>query len=203
VVIDGVDPATSLGLGLTFNSGAACGRERFCVARVDDVLLSTAVNAPVFDGVRAGDAVHVDNRKWLAFCYLHRHQVDETLAESRALLVDGIPVYPQRPRFPMSSMYSITRAAPHTGEFVGKMIIVNHLLDDYVWPNGAIFYSELVRDRRGADTDDQFRLWFVENATHLPPAMLPPTERARLVDAAGCTQQAIHDSCPGCCPRSP
>ena len=193
IVIAGVDPERSLGLGMTFLDGDAAGRELFCVGHAGDVLTSTAVNGPVFDGVRVGDEVLVDNRKWLAFCSLHRHQVDRQLAESRAFRCAGEPVYPQRPLFPMARMHSITRTQPHTGVFAGKMIIVNHMLDDYAWPNGAIFYANLVRARLAGAVDDQFRLWFVDHATHIPVSMLAPTERARLLDVQGCTQQAVRD----------
>ena len=193
IVIEGVDADRSLGLGMTFLGGDAVGRELFCVGHTGDMLLSTAVNGPVFDGVRAGDAVRVDNRKWLAFCFLHRHQADRQLAESRAFRCAGEPVYPQRPLFPMARMHSITRQQPHTGVFPGKMIIVNHMLDDYAWPNGAIFYADLVRARLAGATDEQFRLWLVDHATHIPVSMLASTERARLLDVRGCTQQAVRD----------
>ena len=193
IVIEGVDADRSLGLGMTFLGGEAAGRELFCVGHTGDMLLSTAVNGPVFEGVRAGDEVRVDNRKWLAFCFLHRHQADRQLAESRAFRCAGEPVYPQRPLFPMARMHSITRQQPHTGVFPGKMIIVNHMLDDYAWPNGAIFYADLVRARLAGATDEQFRLWFVDHATHIPVSMLAPTERARLLDVQGCTQQAVRD----------
>ncbi len=193
IVIEGVDAERSLGLGMTFLDGEAAGRELFCVGHTGDMLLSTAVNGPVFEGVRPGDEVLVDNRKWLAFCFLHRHQADRQLAESRAFRCAGEPVYPQRALFPMSRMHSITRQPPHTGVFGGKMIIVNHMLDDYAWPNGAIFYADLVRARLAGATDEQFRLWFVDHATHIPVSMLAPAERARLLDVQGCTQQAVRD----------
>ena len=193
VVIEGVEPDRSLGLGMTFVSGEAAGRELFCVGHTGDMLLSTAVNGPVFEGVRAGDGLLIDNRKWLAFCFLHRHQVDRQLAESSAFRCAGEPVYPQRPLFPMARMHSITRTQPHSGVFAGKMIIVNHMLDDYAWPNGAIFYADLVRARLAGATHDQLRLWFVDHATHIPASMLAPAERSRLLDVQGCTQQAVRD----------
>ena len=193
IVIEGVDPERSLGLGMTFLSGEAAGRELFCVGHTGDALTSTAVSGPVFEGVQPGDEVLVDNRKWLAFCYLHRHQADAQLAESAEFRLAGRPVYPQRPLFPMSQMNSITRAQPHTGVFEGKMIIVNHMLDDYAWPNGALFYANVARARLAGTADDRFRLWFVDNATHIPASMLARRERARLLDVQGCTQQAVSD----------
>src|SRR5512135_671632 len=54
--------------------------------------------------------------------------------------------------------------------------------------------SSRSRVRTGAGaTDEQFRLWFVDHATHIPVSMLAPTERARLLDVQGCTQQAVCD----------
>ena len=43
-------------------------------------------------------------------------------------------------------------------------------------------------------TDEQFRLWFVDHATHIPVSLLAPVDALRwLLDVQGCTQQAVRD----------
>ena len=110
------------------------------------MLLSTAVNGPVFEGVR--NAVtrcsSTTASGWRSASSTGTRWIGSS-RESRAFRCAGEAVYPQRGLFPMSRMHSITRQPPHTGVFSGKMIIVNHMLDDYAWPNGAIFYADLVR----------------------------------------------------------
>ena len=101
-------------------------------------------------------------------------------------VVDGKPVYPQRPPFPMAELRSTTRAGDHSGRFAGKMIVVQNTSDDYAWPHAGHMYGLLVRDALGDSFDDQFRLWYNDHAAHLPA---PPTS-TRLVNYRGSVEQA-------------
>ena len=190
IVVDGVEqPIRMIGASFTFTSGAAAGRRLYCIGAVGDALMSSAISGPIYDGVSDGDELVIDNRDWLAFCYYHRHQVRDGNHASRQFVVDGKPVYPQRPPFPMAELRSTTRAGDHSGRFVGKMIVVQNTCDDYAWPHAGHMYGLLVRDALGDSFDDQFRLWYNDHAAHLPAA---PTS-TRLVNYRGSVEQALRD----------
>ena len=66
------------GAGVQLVSGEAKGRQLYTMATAGDVFMCDGhgdANIQRFDGVKVGDEVHVDNRKFLAFCYFHRHHV--------------------------------------------------------------------------------------------------------------------------------
>ena len=151
--------------------------------------MSSAISGPIYDGVAIGDEVVIDNRDWLAFCHYHRHQVRADNHATHQFVVDGKPVYPQRPPFPMAELRSTTRAGDHSGRFAGKMIVVQNTSDDYAWPHAGHMYGLLVRDALGDTFDDQFRLWYNDHAAHLPA---PPTS-TRLVNYRGSVEQAVRD----------
>ena len=109
--------------------------------------MSSAISGPIYDGVAIGDELVIDNRDWLAFCHYHRHQVRDDNHATHQFVVDGKPVYPQRPPFPMAELRSTTRAGDHSGRFAGKMIVVQNTSDDYAWPHAGHMYG-LPRPRR-------------------------------------------------------
>ena len=190
IVVDGVElPIRMIGASFTFTTGAAAGRRLYCIGAVGDALMSSAISGPIYDGVSVGDELVIDNRDWLAFCYYHRHQVRDDNHATRQFVVDGKPVYPQRPLFPMTELRSTTRAGDHSGRFVGKMIVVQNTCDDYAWPHAGHMYGLLVREALGDSFDDQFRLWYNDHAAHLPAA---PTS-TRLVNYRGSVEQALRD----------
>jgi hypothetical protein len=192
--VEGLDVDRAVGAGIRMLSGAGAGRELFCVASFGDVLVGSADVAYRFEGVEPGDEVLIDNRKYLAFCYYHRHQV-EPGPEYAHFRVDGIPVYPQRAR--LFSRSGLLSGDNTSGQFAGKMIVVQNAHDAATWPNAAVSYREVQRARLGDDLDSQFRVWFTDNAMHLPPSILPagqaPVPSTRLVDYQGCIEQALRD----------
>ena len=83
---------------VTVLSGAAAGRELNIIGVIGDVLVGSAVGEAgthLFTGVEPGDCVRISNRKYLAFCFHHRHQVEVEYPEWGHLAVDGEPLYPQ------------------------------------------------------------------------------------------------------------
>ena len=100
-----------------------------------------------FAGVQVGDEVLVDNREYLAYTYFHRYQVDARAPEYAQFLVDGRPVYPQRERnFARSGLLS---GGTPSGQFTGKMIVVQNAHDAACWPNAAISYRRAVERNLG------------------------------------------------------
>ena len=82
-----------------------------------------------------------------------------------------------------------------SGDFVGKVIVVQNADDAACWPNAARSFARLVKSKRHQHFDDDFRLWFLENAAHIPASLQPadrlPAPRNRLIDYEGCLEQAL------------
>ncbi len=178
------DNTRLLGACVTFTSGKAKGR-RVYINGLDGRIMAGAGDATpeLFEDVEAGDDVHIDNRRFVAWCHLHRYQVaPEALvedpsgarrlgAESRGLTawtVDGMAISPRPPQPPRDSV-----VAP-TGQFRGKMIYVYGAHDSLMWPVGAGIYDRLVHDHLGDRVDDSYRLWWVEHLAHGPAELVGP-----------------------------
>jgi hypothetical protein len=97
-----------------------------------------------FDGVKAGDEVHVDNRKFLAFCYFHRHHVMDD-PQFDGLKLNGVPIYPQHPVPEMSPLMGVA----YTGHYEGKLLWIHHTHDSSLWPSQGIVYEAAVQQVQG------------------------------------------------------
>jgi hypothetical protein len=104
--------------------------------------------------------------------YYHRHQVPP--AELGLYVWDqfrdasGRPIYPQRPVL-IGPIFAGISGGVATGQFDGKMIMLASTLDieAFAWP--AAWYEQQVKAYAGAEADDTFRLWFMDNADHTEP----------------------------------
>lgn len=195
VRLEGVDPSRLLGAGLRIVTGAARDRELYCIGSVGDVLLAGGDITERFEDVEPGDEIHIDNRDYLAFTYFHRHQVEVDAPEYGHFLVDGRPLYPQRDRdFAQSGLLA---GGDVTGAFAGKMIVVQNAHDAACWPNAAMSYRRSIEEHLGDALGQHYRLWFTENAAHIPgsfiPGGRPPVPSTRLVDYQGHLEQALRD----------
>jgi hypothetical protein len=203
IALADLDPDLLVGASMRFATGTASGRRLFCTGVVGGALLGGAGTGEGFEGVQAGDEVHVDNREYLAYTYFHRHQVDARAPEYAQFLVDGRPMYPQRDRnFAQSGLLS---GGTPRGVFTGKMIVVQNAHDAACWPNAAFSYRRSVERHLGNALDDNYRLWFNEHAAHLPASFnpaspppergpaTPPSPTTRLIDYGGSLEQALRD----------
>lgn len=205
------DPQQLCFARVTVVSGKAKGRSLY-VSAVDanGTLYGFGEMAPdLFDGVAAGDEVRVDNRDFIAYAYCYRYAIDMksySIVDERGRAVfapehgglrgetaDHLPIYPQRTR-------PVAPRRDHTGRFSGKVIHVNAALDSMCWPGPSAFYARLVRNHQVANTDNVYRLWWVDNAPHgdpewLCPAVTPEKDpkmwTARLVEYTGVTCEAL------------
>jgi hypothetical protein len=147
----------------------------------------------VFASLRPGDAVVVDNTGFLAAQTYHRHQVpspDFTVWD-QFRNPDGSPLYPQRPLILGPLFAAAAAGTVQTGAFEGKMIVVACLLDREALPWQADWYRRRVHAHLGASTDDNFRLWFIDNALHGDDeAQESPTHT---VSYLGALHQALRD----------
>jgi hypothetical protein len=197
--VQGLPDAVLGGAMLTVTSGVAAGRNLWVVNVVDDIVI-TGVGEAHFEGLAgivAGDEVLIDNSVYLAFQTYHRHQVHPDYRVWDQFCVNGQPVYPQRPnligaRFALPGSGSI-----ESGRFAGRMILVESLMDEAAYPWQAAQYHRMVEEALGDRTDDQFRLWFVDHAMHLPPSVEPgdarPVRTTQIVSYRGVLEQALRD----------
>ena len=196
IEIAGLPDGYRLGAGVQLVSGAAKGRQLYALATAGDVFMCDGhgdANLLRFDGVRAGDDVHVDNRKFLAFCYFHRHHVMDD-PQFDGLKLNGVPIYPQHPVPYMSPLMGV----PYTGQYEGKLLWVHHTHDSSLWPSQGIVYEAAVLEAQGAAAAaEKFRLQWTEHAEHIDPAMLPssPTRATTtwLIDYMPIIEQGLVD----------
>ena len=196
IEIAGLPDGYLLGAGVQMVSGDAAGRQLYTMATAGDVFLCDGhgdANLLRFDGVKVGDEVHVDNRKFLAFCYFHRHHVMDD-PQFDGLKLGGVPIYPQHPVPEMSPLMGVA----YTGQYDGKLLWVHHTHDSSLWPSQGVVYEAAVAQAQGeAARSERFRLQWTENAEHIGPAMLPSApERATstwLIDYNPIIEQGLVD----------
>jgi hypothetical protein len=84
-----------------------------------------------------------------------------------------------------------------TGRFAGKMIVVESAVDEAAFPWQADWYRTQVKAALGSRLDDNYRLWFTDNAMHTAPAVMPgdsrPVATTRVINYTGVVQQALRD----------
>ncbi len=144
----------------------------------------------------AGDEVLIDNSDYLASQSYHRHQVHPGFPQFDQFRSGGQAIYPQRPKLmgPRAARYNC--GSVQTGRFAGKMIVVQHLMDEAAYPSQAHFYRQMVEATLGPQVDDHYRLWFVDHAMHHAPEVEPgerPVRTTRVVSYVGVIQQALRD----------
>jgi hypothetical protein len=176
VEVAGVGNGYRLGTGVRITSGKAKGRQLYCTAFADDIFFCDGVaeaNIQRFIGVEVGDEVHVDNNKFLAFCYYYRHHLMPD-QQFDFLKLDGVPIYPTHD----VPLQSPLMGVPYSGQFEGKLLWVHHTHDSSLWPPQGVIYREAVTQAQGAAGLERFRLRWTENAEHIPP-LFAPSDPAR------------------------
>jgi hypothetical protein len=194
--IAGLPDGYRLGAGVQLVSGEAKGRQLYTMVNFGDIFMCDGqgdANLKRFDGVKVGDEVHVDNRKFLAFCYFHRHHVMDD-PQFDGLKLHGVPIYPQHPVPFMSPLMGV----PYTGHYEGKLLWVHHTHDSSLWPSQGVVYEAAVLQAQGAAAaGEKFRLQWTQNAEHIMPAMLPssPTRSTAswLIDYTPIIEQGLVD----------
>ncbi|MHA2036387.1 MAG: hypothetical protein ACW98X_08125 [Promethearchaeota archaeon] len=137
------------------------GRRISCTHNVNDVI-AALYEIQWLDDVQSGDKVHLDNRRMVAFTFHHRHFVSEKYPNMRHFFIDGYPIYKQTTR-------SIDFLPVPSGKIHGKMILLQHAQDRECWPDAIRPYVESVKDHLGDEYNKRFRIYWTDNATHVPP----------------------------------
>ena len=196
VEVKGLPDGYKLGAGLQLKTGKAAGRQLYSIGNVGDIFACDGhgeANIERFNGVEVGDEIHVDNRKFLAFCYFHRHHLMED-AQFDSLRLDGMPIYQQHPVPLMSPLMGVS----YTGHFEGKLLWIHHTHDSSLWPSQGIIYRGAVLNAQGpAASAEKFRLQWTQNAEHIPPTFLPNSAKRAtstwLVDYFPVIEQGLAD----------
>ncbi len=144
--------------------------------------------------IAVGDRVAVDNSWALALQTYHRHQVPPPrnyYAWDQFLDSDGQALYPQRnvlvgPAGTINSAGSMLE-----GKFSGKMLMLAVLLDIDAFPWQADWYRSQAMASKGAAFEENFALYFIDNAHHENPQTA--LQRAHAVSFGGALQQALRD----------
>jgi hypothetical protein len=182
------------GAELFVNSGGAAGARLILLSVVDDIAAFGPAPSATLAQLQPGDSVVVDNSGFLAAQTYHRHQVPETAdypVWDQFRNPDGSPLYPQRPLVLGPLFAAAAAGTVQSGRFEGKMIVVESLLDREALPWQADWYRAKAHEHLGAELEDNFRLWFTDNALHGDDEMQEsPTHT---VSYLGVLHQALRD----------
>ena len=144
--------------------------------------------------LRAGDDVRIDNSWALALETYHRHQVpptDDYYGWNQFRDASGRPIYPQRDVLVGPAGTANSAGSVLEGNVHGKVLMLAALLDIDSYPWQADWYRSKVKAALGSEFDDNYALYFVDNAHHENPQT--PLARAHTVSYGGALQQALRD----------
>ena len=200
-VLENVPEGDIQGASIFLKSGEAEGCVVYAVAAFGETVMLAygEENYRYLAAVKVGDKVQIDNSNYLAAQTYHRHQVPspEYHVWDQFRGTDGKPLYPQRPEI-LGPRHAYQGAGSvQTGKFEGKMIVVEMLMDEAAYAWQADWYRSKVKAALGEKFDDNYRLWFIDNALHTPPVISPldshPAITTRVIHYGGVLQQALRD----------
>lgn len=183
-----------LGGDLIIKSGKAKGKKVPLREISGDQVILGIVEAKVVAEIKSGDTIQVDNSNFLAAQTYYRHQVPQSkeyYVWNQFRGADGNPIYPQR-RIQLGPIF--TQAASGslpTGKFKGKMIVIESMWDREAFPWQADWYYSRVKENLGKDTDNNFRLWYVDHALH--GDFTKQEDPTHTISYLGVLQQALLD----------
>jgi hypothetical protein len=175
-------------------SGPAAGKSLLIAgAEGRKVTFSITVDHAALGSVQPGDTVRLDNSWGLAMQTYQRHQVPspDQYGWNQFRGPDGEPRHPQRPHLVGPATSTNTVGSVPDGRIHGKTLVVQNLMDIDAFPWQADWYRSQVRERLGADFDDNFALWYIDHAQHDNPA--GPAAHAHTVGFSAVLQQALRD----------
>lgn len=174
VEVGGLEGGYRLGAGVRVLTGKAAGRQLYATGIAGHVFACDGTgdaNVLRFSGVEVGDEVHVDNHRFLAYCYYARHHLLDNDPQFDALRVDGQPIYPQHPVPDWSPFMGVC----YSGHYTGKVLWVHSTHDSSVWPAWGTAYHRAVLQAQGEQgAADNFRILWTEYAEHATHEMVPP-----------------------------
>ncbi|WP_297098526.1 hypothetical protein [uncultured Draconibacterium sp.] len=160
-----------IGMGgdLFILSGEGKGQVLQITATNGKYVVLAPVNEPhLLTYLHVGDSIQVDNSDFLAVETYYRHQMPtpDYYVWNQFRGYNDVPIYPQRP-FLVGPM--ITMGASGTvpeGKINGKMILCCSVWDREAFAWQGDWYRNKVKQHLGDKTDNNFRLWYTDRATH-------------------------------------
>lgn len=162
---------------LTFLTGANAGKTMTMEGMVGDTAIFEpyTANPSLVAAIAPGDKVKIDNSNALALQTYHRHQVPTNLRyiydRSPGFYVwdqfrgpAGRPIYPQRAML-VGPMMTGTGTVQN-GKITGKMMVMQTMMDIDATPWMADWYRTKVKNYLGRKFNDQYRLYYIDNADH-------------------------------------
>lgn len=157
-----------------------------------------ANNKNLFENLKPGDRVMIDNSDAIAMQSFHRHQIPDETYKVYEQFRDskGNPLYPQLPML-IAPMIAVSGAGVMlTGNIHGKIIGLCSMLDESACPWHGDWYREAIR-RSGIDEEKQFRLYYHDNSIHDDRAGYLDDPQHQ-VDYLGTLHQALLDVAAWC-----
>jgi hypothetical protein len=180
---------------LVLRNGAAAGASLPIAHNEDNTITLIARADPaVVAHIRVGDPVCIDNSWALALQTYHRHQLppgEQYYGWNQFHDAAGRPLYPQREVLVGPIATANSAGSLLDGRIQGKVLALAASLDIDSFPWQADWYRSAVKAAMGAASDDNFALWFIDNAHHENP--LTPLARTHAVSYGGALQQALRD----------
>jgi hypothetical protein len=197
LLLDSAPPAgQATGADLIVDTGAAAGQKWQLVAVLGNIVVPfVGFGAPPFSNVAPGDKVRIDNSLVTALQYYNRYQDPNGDPEYYAWDVwrdeNGDPLHVQRDVIVGLARAASSAGCVESGEFQGKMAVVNNLMDIDATPWYADWYRTQVQKFLGNKTKDQYRLYYNDHAQHGNPTSLEA--HARTINYRGMLQQTVRD----------
>lgn len=158
--------------------------------------IDTGQNATVLATLSKGTQIQVDNRAWLAGSAYHRYQVPTQpgfYAYDYLRTAEGKPKYPQRNILIGPTIASsASGGGTFTGNITAKVMVMDTLkdFDSFQWH--ADSYKKQVQGALGSRFNDNFRLYYTDNADHyLEP--VPQDQLSRIVSYHPAYEQHLRD----------
>ncbi|WP_407673610.1 hypothetical protein [Parafrankia colletiae] len=192
--LSGVPAGDLTGADLVITSGTAAGASVLIGgANGTEVTFRSDADPGTTGSIRPGDHVRLDNSWHLALQYYQRHQVpsQDMYGWNQYRGADGTPLYPQRPMLAGPTFAQAASGAVPTGTFHGKMIMIASALDVEAFPWPADWYHKQAQNTLGAELNNNYRLWYVDNAVHSSPR--DAAAGTHIVSYGGESQQALLD----------
>lgn len=195
VITSGAAAGTTASLGRIASDGrGGVG----LVFEPDGDTIDLTAEAEVVEAIQPGDEVRLDNSRFLALQTYHRHQLPPADPDFDYPEVydyfrnpDGSPRYPRRAVDVGAAGALGSTGQIATGRFHGKMIVVECLHDGDALPWQADWYRTKVEADQGTRADDNYRLWYVDNANHTDPTT--EAQQTHAVAYSGTVQYALRE----------
>jgi hypothetical protein len=189
------------GATVTVKSGDAEGACLLIAGVIGDLAMIGfgATTLAAVGKIRPGDAIQLDNDRYLATQTYHRHQMPgpDYPGWDQFRGKDGKPLYPQRPEILGPRFAYDAAGSLQSGKINCKTIVVQCLMDEAAFAAQADWYREKVKTALGPHFEDNYRLWFVDHGLHTSPQVAPgeppPVITTRVTAYVGALQQALRD----------